>query len=692
MVHITSAPPARLRHSFRTRDGLWHADMVDIVRDIRQDIAAMVSTPSPDERIPLLFSRLARELEDEGEAITLLVQNILARPVLVSIFPEWSPSANGEKLDELTGILLPHLHHRLKPLERFYGKVGAKCGTLDNSDKRLDYLTTVFDEFFRLAYPLLSQQHGIVHTPVQIVDFMIHSIEHLLNEHGGRSLVDPDLKICDPFMGTGIFPVRLIDILKDFGTSASLGDRLQGREIVRLSGRLAELQVTQALQAATGQGEVWKNCRIGDTFENGRQRGLLDGLLAEPPLEDPDVIIGNPPWSLAQRHEDDGHRKTSYPGLDARIMATYDPGIKGTNKVPLLDSYVRALRWSSDRLTPGGILGFVINSAFLRGKSVPGLRRSLVQEFSHIYIVDLRGDIRNNIHTEWQSGEGENIFGGRIMTGCALLFLVRKNTGCRSGGRVFYHRMADNLTTTDKRDQLARWGHLAGLAWQELTPDSNHDWFQRRDATFREFMAVAPSRATGGEATWFRESREPIKPTSEAWCINACQKAARSNMQDFAKVYNGVATGKGKPATAIKWTRKLEQLARTGQRVDPAKGKVRTVMLRPFVKRYLCHHPDLPLGRGFMQDIDGSNGKNASGPGDDTGNRLIVPFNGGPVLGFSALMVDVPTVMAAGSANYCLPKYALPPPPSGNSFVTATGERPERGFRAGQGTFGVPTS
>ena len=662
MVHITSTHPTRLRQSFRTRDGLWHADMVDIVRDIRQDIGEMVSTLLPDGRIPLLFSRLARELEDEGEATSLLVQNILARPVLDSIFPECSRSANGGKLDELTGLLLPHLQHRLEPLEGFYGNVAGRCGSLDNSDERLVYLTTVFDEFFRLAYPLLSQQHGIFHTPVQIVDFILHSVEHLLNEHAGRSLVDPDLKILDPFMGTGIFPVRLIDMLKDSGNIATLGERLQGREIVRMSGRLVDLQVTKALQEATGQRQVWKNLRIGDTFESSRQRGLLDGLLAEPPLEDPDVIIGNPPWSLAQRHEDDGHRKTTYPGLDDRIMETYDPGIRGTNKVPLLDSYIRALRWSSDRLTPGGIIGFVINSAFLRGKSVPGLRRSLVEEFSHIYIVDLRGDIRNNIHTEWQNGEGENIFGGRIMTGCALLFLVRKEPGDKTRGRILYHRMGDNLTATEKRNQLAGWGSIAGLAWQELMPDANHDWFQRRDATFRDFMAVAPSRATVGEETWFRESREPVKPTSEAWCINACQKEVRSNMHAFAKAYNGVATGKGKPATAIKWTRKLEKQARTGKRVDPAEGKVRTVMLRPFIKRYLYHHPDLPLGRGFMHDIDLPGGKNSSDPGKDVCNRLIVPFNGGPVLGFSALMVDVPPVMAPGSANYCLPKYSLPPP------------------------------
>ena len=663
MVH-TYTSHSRPRQTFRTRDGLWHSDMVDIVKDIRQEIGVIVAPRPPDGRIPILFSQLARELEGEREALDLLVQNILAKPILDGFFPNLPLFGMEGNLDELVRLLLPHLRPGLYPLDGFYDMVTNKCLTLDSPGERVAYLTTVFDEFFRLAYPLLSQQHGIFHTPLPIVDFILHSVEHLLALHGGRSLSDPDITILDPFLGTGIFPVRLIEgnILKDEGSIASLGERLQGMEIVRMSARIANLQITHALQEATCRKVGWKGLRIVDTFATCNHRNLLDGLFAEPPLPTQDVIIGNPPWSLTQRHEDDGHRKTTYPELDERIRETYSPGVKGTNKVPLYDSYVRALRWSSDRLAAGGIIGFVINSSFLLGKSVPGVRRALVEEFSHVYVVDLRGDIRGNIQSDWNGGEGQNIFGGRVMTGCALLFLIRKKEGDSAKGRVFYHRMADNLTTTEKRDQLDSWQSIADLDWQELEPDANHDWFRPRSATYRDFMAVAPTRETVGEDTWFQECREPVKPTSEAWCINASSRAVRANMGEFIKVYNDVATGNCRPAAAIKWTDQLEKQARTGKRVNPKKGEIQTVMLHPFVKRYLYHHPDLPLGRGFMHDMGMDCRKNPIDPEKDSGNRLIVPFNGGPQIGFSALMVDVPPVMASGRGNFCLPKSQIPPP------------------------------
>lgn len=149
-----------------------------------------------------------------------------------------------------------------------------------------------------------------------------------------------------------------------------------------------------------------------DSFASGKPPDLLDSLRERPIPPASDVIIGNPPWSITQRHADDEHPGLHYPWLDDRIRQTYAPKDQGVSSVPLFDSYVRAIHWSTDRLAENGIIGFVINSSFLMARTLSGLRRSLVEEFSHIYIVDLRGDIRSNIYSEWQSGEGENIFGG----------------------------------------------------------------------------------------------------------------------------------------------------------------------------------------------------------------------------------------------------------------------------------------
>ena len=449
----------------------------------------------------------------------------------------------------------------------------------------------------------------------------------------------------------------------------TLAQRLHAQEIVLLAAHIAAIQVEHAFHEANGNPIPWQGCAVLDTFASGKPPDLLDSLRerAIPPV--PDVIIGNPPWSITQRHADDEHPGLHYSWLDDRIRQTYAPKDQGVSSVPLFDSCVRAIRWSTDRLAENGIIGFVINSSFLMARTLSGLRRSLVEEFSHIYIVDLRGDIRSNIYSEWQNGEGENIFGGRTMTGSALLFLVRKPKGCRQPGQILYHSLADNLTTKGKRDQLDRWQSLASLEWQDITPDDNHDWFKPRKQDFSNFNPVVQRRSTGDEPAWFHTCRETVRPASESWCINGSRDTLVANMTVFIEEYNqaveGIASGgRDRQHHRIKWTDSLRQQARRGVKIDPAKGRIQTVMLHPYVKRYLYVHPDLPFGRGFMEDLNETDQKKSGLETSDDSHsehRLIVPFNGGSELGFSALMVDVPPVCST-SSYYSLPN-ATPPPP-----------------------------
>ena len=661
---------------FRTRNQLWLPNMVDLVQTLQNRIRELTDPITLDDGVdsftgenttPVLFRQLMTEASrdlnhdlEEEDVITLLIQNILSAPLVVSFFPGRKTLDGPTTIDRLTDCLLVALHPELACLDQFYDMVATRNREIDCPSARLTFITEIYDEFFRLSFPLVTEQLGIYYTPRAIVDFILHSVEYLLGEHGGRSLGDPDIHILDPFTGTGTFLTRLVtgNVLPEDARSGPLAQRLHGMEIVMLAASIARLQVESSLLDQSGQQVSWEGLQLADTFASYRPPDLLDVLDARPKTPAPAVIIGNPPWSISQRHADDDHPNAKYPWLDGRLRETYAVEGKGFNSVPLFDSYVRALRWSTDRLAANGIIGFVINSSFLMGKSLLGLRRSQVREFSHIYIVNLRGDIRNNIYSEWQTGEGENIFGSRTMMGSALLFLVRKPAGDQTPGRIFHHSLGDNLSTAEKRTQLDRWGSIANLPWQEIVPDANHDWFRPRNTSFADFPPVAPHNSKTDKQTWFQTTRERVKPASESWCINASREAVVANMTEYIREYNQAAIGSNvtpKPdrtANRIKWTEALRLQAMKGVEVDPARGKVQTIMLHPFVKRHLYVHPDLPFGRGFMDDLE-----------EDSDNRLILPFPGGPELGFSALMVDVPPICSAGGANYCLPKSNYPPPP-----------------------------
>ena len=90
------------------------------------------------------------------------------------------------------------------------------------------------------------------------------------------------------------------------------------------------------------------------------------------------------------------------------------------------DSYVKAFRWASDRIDSrhGGIIGFVTNGAWLDANGLDGMRKCFEQEFSSIYVFNLRGNQRTS--GELSRKEGGKIFGSGSRTPIAITILVKK--------------------------------------------------------------------------------------------------------------------------------------------------------------------------------------------------------------------------------------------------------------------------
>src|SRR5262249_7744392 len=109
-----------------------------------------------------------------------------------------------------------------------------------------------------------------------------------------------------------------------------------------------------------------------------RQRGL-----------DIRVIIANPPYSVGQTSANDRNANLKYPTLDAAIGNTYAARSTATLKTSLYDSYIRAIRWATDRIKDHGIIGFVSNGGFIDANTTAGLRKSLADEFTSIYVYNL---------------------------------------------------------------------------------------------------------------------------------------------------------------------------------------------------------------------------------------------------------------------------------------------------------------
>ena len=108
------------------------------------------------------------------------------------------------------------------------------------------------------------------------------------------------------------------------------------------------------------------------------------------------VVIANPPYSVGQESENDANKNLDYAALDDRIAATYAARSSATLLKSNYDSYVRAIRWASDRIEGRGIVGFVTNGYFIDGNAMDGVRACLIEEFSTLYVFNLRGNQRTS--------------------------------------------------------------------------------------------------------------------------------------------------------------------------------------------------------------------------------------------------------------------------------------------------------
>src|SRR5674476_455832 len=187
------------------------------------------------------------------------------------------------------------------------------------------------------------------------------------------------------------------------------------------------------------------------------------------------VIFGNPPYSVGQKSANDNSQNQSYTHLDERISKTYAAGTDATNKNSLYDSYIKAFRWSSDRLDKehGGIIAFVSNGAWLDGNSADGFRKCLENEFTSIYIFNLRGNQRTS--GELSRKEGGKIFGSGSRTPIAITLLVKNPKHKTKKAAILYHDIGDYLNREEKLSIVKKFATVSNEAmkWKTLSPNEH---------------------------------------------------------------------------------------------------------------------------------------------------------------------------------------------------------------------------
>ena len=536
----------------------WANDIAKIAHTHIDRITTIVENPvNIQERTA--FAAFATELRDDlndsisdSEVIEMLAQHLITKPVFDALFSSYSFAKHNPMSLAMQGVLDVLQEHNLDKeadtLQRFYDSVEQRAEGIDNAQGKQKIIVELYDKFFRNAFPKMTERLGIVYTPVEVVDFIIHSVSDVLQSEFGQTLGSKNVHIIDPFTGTGTFITRLLQsglISKD-QLAYKYQNEIHANEIVLLAYYIAAINIEAVYHSIMGGNyQPFNGICLTDTFQLHEKEDLVSDMLQinsgrrkKQKALDIRVIMGNPPYSAGQKSENDDNQNVEYKTLDASIRNSYAKHSTATLQKNLYDSYIRAIRWASDRIGDSGVVGYVSNASFVDGNSMDGLRKCLAEEFSSIYVFHLRGNARTS--GELRRQEKDNVFGQGTRTPVAISILV-KNPLAKAHGKIVLHDIGDYLSQKDKLEKIAAFGSINGITkangWLPITPDQHNDWVGQRDDSFGEFIQLG-DKDTDGSKKIFANYSLGVATNRDAWCYSYSKSQMTSNISRMITFYN----------------------------------------------------------------------------------------------------------------------------------------------------------
>ena len=572
---------------------------------------------------------------DESQAVEMLAQHMITRPVFDALFKEYqfvNNNAVSRSMQDMLEVLESEgMEMDTAVLDKFYMSVRNNVSNIDNLEGKQTIIKNLYEKFFKGAFPLTVEKLGIVYTPVECVDFIIHSVEDILQSEFNTSLTNENVHILDPFTGTGTFITRLLQsgLIKKEDMLRKYKNEIHCNEIVLLAYYIADVNIEAVYHDLMHpeEYETYDGICLTDTFQLNEHgdNDIFSQLFPEnserlqkqkaAPVR---VIIGNPPYSIGQKDANDNAQNLKYKNLEKRISESYTKHSTAGLSKSTYDSFVKAFRWASDRIlaqNDGGIVCFISNGIWLDGTSNDGMRKCLQDEFTSIYVLNLRGNQRTS--GELSKKEGGKIFGSGSRTPITITLLVKNPVKKQDKATIYYHDIGDYLTRDQKLKMVHDFHSIEHVEWKEITPNDKYDWINLRDGLYDELIPLIGDSKT--EKSIFYVNGPAIASGRDPWVNNFSSTAlskAVTSMIDFynieserycaarhedanIKIEDFIDTD----TTKISWTRALRNYASRNKKIDFDKNSFRCILYRPYTKSNLYYSVNLIESPGLCKNL-----------------------------------------------------------------------------------------
>lgn len=656
----------------------WDEWAEDVAKIAQRHIERIGKLVRENDEVSGSFKTFLHGLQDslnpsitEQDAVEMIAQHIITVPVFDALFGDFEFAKSNPVSVAIERFLDVLEEHKIEEASDFevlddvYASVRRRAAAIQSDAARQQLIRDLYEKFFKVAFKATSDKMGVVYTPTEIIDYILRETDRVLKREFGQSLADDRVHILDPFAGTGSFMAHLIesDLIPDEKLKRKYTREIHSNEILLLAYYIMTVNIEYAYHARMGGDyQPFEGAVLTDTFQMAEESNTLDDevfydntdrvrIQNALPIR---VIVGNPPYSVGQKSENDDNQNESYPTLDGRIKNTYAAKSDAGLKKGLYDSYIRAFRWASDRIEDKGIVCFVSNGGWLDASSSSGFRRSLIDEFSSIYVFNLKG---NQNTADWKR-EGGKVFDAGAKIGVAITMLV-KNSCSKERGVVHYHDIGDNLSREAKLKLVRDYAVSGDIEWTTIEPDGHGDWLNQRDDSFYGFMPLGiDNKFNKGADGMFRGFTLGVSTNRDAWVYGFSRANVGRNVSKLISHYQiekakyqelslGVSPKEcvDKDPAKCAWSANLFKAISRSKDIDFTSKEMRLSAYRPFTKEWLY----------FNGDLNERPGQNRSMFPLESSVNKVIAITGGTSYG--ALIVDcIPNLHVNGDSQ-CFPLY-----------------------------------
>ncbi|MFP6338686.1 type ISP restriction/modification enzyme [Helicobacter pylori] len=581
----------------------------------------------------------------EDEALDMITSHIITKPIFDAIFGDNIQNPIAKALDKMVEKLSSlGLEGETKDLKNLYESVKTEATHAKSQKSQQELIKNLYNTFFKEAFKKQSEKLGIVYTPIEVVDFILRATNGILKKHFNTDFNDQSITIFDPFTGTGSFIARLLSkenaLISDEALKEKFQKNLFAFDIVLLSYYIALINITQAAQNRDSSLKNFKNIALTDSldyleektnkgalplYEDLKENKDIKDTLADQNIR---VIIGNPPYSSGAKSENDNNQNLIHPKLEKLVNEKYGKNSTAKAGKTTRDTLIQSIRMASDVVKDKGVIGFVVNGSFIDSKSADGFRKCVAKDFSHLYVLNLRGNARTS--GEERKKEGDGIFDSGSRATIAIIFFVKDSSV--TNNTIHYYEVGDYLKREAKLHLLAGFENLDFVPFEEITPNAKGDWINQRNEEFEKLIPLKRDKKLQNPSI-FDINSGGVVSGRDPWVYNFSQKNLKQSVQNCIDTYNadlkrfnevfreafkqrakGVKSGDRykqlddkeitTDKTKIAWVQNLKNQLIKGKKLDDfSQEKISVSLYRPFNKQYFYYERELAWSFYLMKKI-----------------------------------------------------------------------------------------